>query len=149
MTPKTLYRILAFAEAVTWTGLIAALISRAVAGPDFLTIAGSLHGFVFLAYGGVSLLVGIDRRWKPGLVVLAVVSAIVPYATIPVELWLAKRGLLEGDWRRDADGADRSFLDGLVRWFVRRPAVLVAVFAVLLVAIFVTLLVIGPPGGRH
>lgn len=149
MTPKTLFRVVAFAEAVTWTLLIAALISRAVGGADLVTVAGGIHGFVFLSYAGISLLVGIDRRWRVGTVVLAVASAVVPYATIPVELWLARRGLLDGDWRRDADGADRSFLDGLVRWFVRRPAVLVAVFAVLLVAIFVTLLVIGPPGGRH
>jgi integral membrane protein len=149
VTPKTLFRVVAFAEAVTWTLLIAALISRAVGGADLVTVAGGIHGFVFLSYAGISLLVGIDRRWRVGTVVLAVASAVVPYATIPVELWLARRGLLDGDWRRDADGADRSFLDGLVRWFVRRPAVLVAVFAVLLVAIFVTLLVIGPPGGRH
>lgn len=149
MTPKTLFRLVAFAEAVTWTLLIAALISRAVGGPDFVTIAGGIHGFVFLSYAGVSLLVGIDRRWPVGTVVLAVVSAIVPYATIPVELRLARRGLLDGDWRRDAGGADRSFLDGLVRWFVRRPAVLVLVFVVILVAMFVTLLTIDPPGGRH
>ncbi len=149
MTPKTLFRVVAFAEAVTWTGLIAALISRAVAGPDFLTIAGGLHGFVFLTYAGISLLIGIDRRWKVGHVVLAVVSAIVPYATIPVELWLAKRGLLEGDWRRQPDGRDRSFLDALVRWFVNRPWVLVVVFVVVVVGMFVTLLIIGPPGGRH
>jgi integral membrane protein len=149
MTPKLIFRIVAIAEAITWTGLIAALISRAVAGPDFLTIAGSLHGFVFLSYAGISLLVGIDRRWKTGIVVLAVVSAIVPYATIPVELWLARRGLLEGDWRREADGSDRSFLDGLVRWFVNRPWVLVVVFVLVLVTLFVSLLIIGPPGGRH
>lgn len=149
MTPKTVFRVVAIAEAITWTGLIAALISRAVGGPEFVTIAGGLHGFVFLTYAGISLLVGIDRRWPVGTVVIAVVSAIVPYATIPVELWVARRGLLEGAWRRDPDGADRSFLDGLVRWFVRRPWVLVAVFVVVLVTIFVTLLVIGPPGGRH
>lgn len=149
MTPKALFRVVAIAEAITWTLLIAALVSRAVGGADLVTVAGGIHGFVFLAYAGVSLLVGIDRRWPTGTVVIAVLSAIVPYATIPVELWVARRGVLEGAWRRDPDGADRSFLDGLVRWFVRRPAVLVAVFAVVLVAIFATLLVIGPPGGRH
>jgi hypothetical protein len=82
--------------------------------------------------------------------VLAVASAIVPYATIPVDRALDRREKLDGDWRREPDPAspDRTPLDALVRWFVRRPAVLIAVFAVLLVAIFATLLALGPPGGR-
>lgn len=115
-----------------------------------VTIGGGIHGFVFLAYADVALLVGIDRRWRPGLVVLAVVSAIVPFATIPVERVLDRRGQLNGAWRREPDPAspDRTPLDALVRWFVRRPGVLIAVFAVLLVAVFATLLMLGPPGGR-
>lgn len=151
MSPKRLYRVVAIAEAITWTLLIAALILRAVGVTDLgVTIAGGIHGFVFLAYAGIALLVGIDRRWRAGVVVGAVASAIVPYATIPVDVALDRRGLLDGEWRREPDAAapDRSFLDPLVRWFVRRPAVLVAVFVVVLIAIFTTLLILGPPGGR-
>lgn len=149
MTPKLLFRVVAVAEAITWTLLITGLVLRATTGWALgVTIGGGIHGFVFLAYAGIALLVGIDRRWKPGLVVLAVASAVVPYATIPVDVALDRRGKLDGAWRTDPDGADRTPLDALVRWFVRRPAVLVAVFAVLLVAIFTTLLLLGPPGGR-
>jgi len=149
VTPKLLFRIVAFAEAVTWTLLISALISRAVGGPDFVTIAGGIHGFVFLSYAAVSLLVGIDRRWKAGAVVGAVAAAIVPYATIPVEIAVQRRGMLEGDWRREDTGDDRTPLDALVRWFVRRPVVLAVVAVLAVIALFVTLLIIGPPGGRH
>lgn len=148
MTPKLLFRTLAIAEAITWTLLITGLVLRAVADlPIAVTIGGGIHGFVFLAYAGVALLVGIDRRWSPGAVVLAVASAVVPYATIPVDIWLHRRGRLDGAWRVDPDPAspDRTPLDALVRWLVRRPVVLVAIFAVLLVAIFTTLLAIGPP----
>jgi integral membrane protein len=151
VTPRLIFRIVAIAEAVTWTLLIAGLVLRATTGWALgVTIGGGIHGFVFLAYAGIALLVGIDRRWRPGLVVLAVASAIVPYATIPVDLALDRRGRLDGDWRREPDPAspDRTPLDALVRWFVRRPAVLIAVFAVLLVVIFATLLALGPPGGR-
>jgi integral membrane protein len=151
VTPRLLFRVVAIAEAVTWTLLIGGLVLRATTGwPLGVTIGGGIHGFVFLAYAGIALLVGIDRRWRPGLVVLAVASAIVPYATIPVDIALDRRGKLDGAWRRDVDPAfpDRTPLDALVRWFVRRPGVLIAVFAVLLVAIFATLLVLGPPGGR-
>ena len=152
MTPKLLFRVLAIAEAITWTVLIAALVLRASLGLDLaVTIGGGIHGFVFLAYAGVALLVGIDRRWHPGLVVLAVASAVVPYATIPVDVVLDRSGRLDGAWRRepDPDSPDRTPLDALVRWFVRRPAVLVAVFAIVLVVIFVVLLAAGPPGGTH
>lgn len=149
MTPKLLFRIVAIAEAVTWTLLIAGLVLRATTGWGLgVTIGGGIHGFVFLAYAGIALLVGIDRRWSPGLVALTVAAAILPYATIPVDVALDRRGRLDGDWRREPDGADRTPLDALVRWFVRRPAMLVAVFAVLLVAIFATLIAVGPPGGR-
>lgn len=151
MTPKLLFRIVAIAEAITWTLLITALVVRATTGWALgTTIAGGIHGFVFLAYAGIALLVGIDRRWNAGLVVLAVVSAIVPYATIPVDVAYDRRGRLDGEWRTelDASAPDRTPLDALVRWFVRRPGALVAVFAVILVAIFTTLLAIGPPGGR-
>lgn len=149
MTPKQLFRVVAIAEAITWTLLIAGLVLRATTGWALgVTIGGGIHGFVFLAYAGIALLVGIDRRWSPGLVVLAVAAAVIPYATIPVDVALDRRGKLDGAWRRVADGADRTPLDALVRWFVRRPVVLIAVFAVLLVAIFATLLLLGPPGGR-
>jgi integral membrane protein len=151
VTPRLLFRIVAIAEAVTWTLLIVGLVLRATTGWALgVTIGGGIHGFVFLAYAGVALLVGIDRRWPAGLVVLAVASAIVPYATIPVDRALDRRGRLDGAWRREPDpaSADRTPLDALVRWFVRRPAVLIAVFAVVLVAIFATLLALGPPGGR-
>ena len=149
MTPKLLFRLVAVAEAVTWTLLIAGLVLRAATGESLgVTIGGGIHGFVFLAYAGIALLVGVDRRWSPGLVALAVATAVVPYATIPLDVVLDRRGKLDGSWRRESDGGDRTPLDALVRWFVRRPVALVAVFAVLLVAIFTTLVLIGPPGGR-
>jgi len=149
VTPRLLFRVVAVAEAITWTLLIAGLVLRATTGWTLgVTIGGGIHGFVFLLYAGIALLVGIDRRWSPALVALAVASAVVPYATIPVDLALDRRGRLDGSWRTEADGADRTPLDALVRWFVRRPGVLVAVFAVLLVAIFAILIAVGPPGGR-
>lgn len=150
MTPRTLFRLVAIAEAVTWTLLIAGLVLRATTGWTLgVTIGGGIHGFVFLAYAATALLVGIDRRWPASLVVLAVVTAVVPYATIPLEIVLRRRGRLAGDWRLELDAnGDRTPLDALVRWFLRRPAVLVVVAAVALVAIFTVLLLVGPPGGR-
>ena len=151
MTPKLLFRIVAVAEAITWTLLIVGLLLRATTGWAWgVTIFGGIHGFVFLAYAGIALLVGIDRRWSARLVALVVAAAVIPYATIPLDVARDRRGRLDGAWRTDPDAStpDRTPLDAIVRWFVRRPGVLVAVFVVILVAIFVALLTIGPPGGR-
>ncbi len=137
-TPQSLFRVLAIAEAISWTLLIGGLILRATQDwPLAVTIGGAIHGFVFLASGATSILV-------------AIVSAVVPYATIPVELWLARTGRLEGDWRLEPsdDPRDASWHDRLIRWFLNHARVLVALIALAVVALYVALLIIGPPGGR-
>lgn len=150
--PFTTFRLVAIAEAITWTLLIAGLILRATLGWDLATsIAGSIHGFVFLSYGATAILVSLNNRWRIAPTVLAVVSAVIPYATIPVERWLARRGLLAGEWRTadPAPGETQRWYDGLLRWFLRRPWVLVLLLVAAVVVLFVVLVTIGPPGGRH
>lgn len=154
MTPRSLFRTLAFAEAVTWTGLIIGILAKYVfapgeAGDLILRITGSVHGFVFLAFAATAVLLTINQRWNPGVGAIAIVSAIVPYATIPVELWLARSGRLEGAWRLEPtdDPRDEHWIDRTFRWFIRRPWL----FGILLVAaiavLFTVLLILGPPGG--
>jgi integral membrane protein len=148
MTPKLLFRAAAIAEAITWTLLITGLILRATTGWALgVTIGGGIHGFVFLAYGATAVLVAVNQRWNPGVAALAIVSAVVPYATIPVEIALARSGRLEGAWRRDAtaDPRDNHWFDRLVRWFIRHPWLLLALIAVAVVVLFVVLLTVGPP----
>ncbi len=150
-TPDRLYRVLAIAEAITWTLLIGAIIARALGAPSIVvTIGGGIHGFVFLAYGATALLVAVHQRWHVGVAILAVASAVVPYATIPMEIWLHRTGRLAGAWRLEAtdDPRDRRWYDRLMRWFLRRPVVLVLLLAVAIVALYVILLIAGPPGGK-
>ncbi|MCS0498853.1 DUF3817 domain-containing protein [Protaetiibacter mangrovi] len=150
-TPSTLFRTLAIAEAISWTGLIAALVARAVVGESpAVTIAGAIHGFVFLSYGATAVLVALNNRWRVGPAVVAVASAIVPYATIPTELWLARSGRLAGVWRTEPalDRVDARWYDAPLRWFLRHPWVLGALILLAVAAIYVVLLLIGPPGGR-
>ncbi len=151
-SPLTLFRTLAFAEAVSWTLLIAGLILRAVLGWDLaVTIGGGIHGFVFLSYGATVVLVALNSRWRLWPTVAALVSAIVPYATIPAEILLHRRGLLRGGWRTDppAGAPDARWYDLPLAWFLRRPWVLFLGLAVVIVAVFAALLLVGPPGGSH
>lgn len=150
-TPLTLFRTLAIAEAISWTLLITGLIVRATT--DFalaVTIGGGIHGFVFLSYGATAVLVSMNNRWRPGPTAFAIVSAVIPYATIPAEIWLHRRGLLAGSWRlaETDDPRDRTWHDRLLRAMLRHPWVLGLLIAVAVVLIFVVLLIIGPPGGR-
>ncbi len=151
-TPKRLYLVLAIAEACTWTLLIAALITRATVGiePAVLTAIGGLHGFVFISYGATAILIAINQRWHPLVALLAVVSAIVPYATIPFEIVQSRRGALNGDWRLTAtdDPRDKHWFDRFVRWFLNRPILFVLVLVVAIALVFTALLIAGPPGGR-
>jgi len=150
MTPRTVYRVVAIAEAITWTMLIGGLIIRAIE-PDLriaVTIGGGTHGFVFLAYAATALFVALHQRWNLGIAFVAVGAAVIPYATIPVHLWLHRSGRLEGAWRTQPgdDPRDHRPIDRLVSWVLRHPIPLVALAAVAVIAVFVILLLNGPPG---
>ncbi|MFE6965278.1 DUF3817 domain-containing protein [Agromyces sp. NPDC057679] len=148
LTPKGLYRALAFAEAVTWTILIVAMILKYAAGIEWaVLVGGSIHGFVFLAYAFQSVLVGVNQRWNVGRIAFAVLTAIVPYATVPFDLWLVRKGHLEGDWRFEATDhpADGNWVNRLLRWFLARPLLLTVLAVVGIAALFAALLMIGPP----
>jgi integral membrane protein len=147
--PARLFRILAIAEAITWTILISAMIARALGADGIVvTVGGGIHGFIFLAYGATALLVALNQRWHLGVAVVAVGSAVIPFATIPTEIWLQRSGRLRGPWRLEAsdDPRDRRWHDRLMRWFLRRAWVLGSLLVVAIVALYVVLLLVGPPG---
>ncbi|MCU1446483.1 DUF3817 domain-containing protein [Cryobacterium sp.] len=154
MSPRLLYRTLSIAEAITWTLLITGMLLKYVFAPgEFgdaaVRVAGFVHGLVFLAYGITAVLVGVNQHWRPRLMLVAVATAVVPYATIPFDRWLERRDLLAGDWRSDAtdDPRDHTVASRLLRVGLARPVLFASVLAVGLVAVFTTLLVVGPPGG--
>ncbi|HXF03644.1 MAG TPA: DUF3817 domain-containing protein [Arthrobacter sp.] len=148
MSPRTLFRTVAFAEAVTWTLLLAALLLRALV-PDArvaVSIAGGLHGFVFLCYVVSTCFTWVNQKWAAGRGALAVLSAAVPYATIPVEKSMDRRGLLGDIWRLGAGGDQpRGFLEKLQAGVLARPVAAIAVVLVAVAAVFSFLLFMGPP----
>lgn len=150
-TPLNLFRVLAVAEAISWTLLIAGLIVRATTDLAVaVTVGGGIHGFVFLSYGATAVLVAKNQRWGAWPTIVAIASAVIPYATIPTELWLHRSGRLAGAWRLQAteDPRDAAWHDRLMRWFLNRAWLLAVLIAVAVVALYVVLLLVGPPGGR-
>src|SRR5690606_13873618 len=69
-SPRTFYRLVAVAEAITWTLLIAGLLLKYVfdSGDLGVRVGGTIHGFVFLVYGATAILVGVNQRWPVGLI---------------------------------------------------------------------------------
>ncbi|WP_382310100.1 DUF3817 domain-containing protein [Herbiconiux sp. UC225_62] len=150
MTPRRLFQSFAIAEAVTWALLLTGMLLKYVArvGDWPVSVAGALHGFVFISYVIVVVVLAVNQRWRPAVALLAGASAIVPFATIPVEIAFARRGLLAGPWRRTAgdDPRDRRISDRALRAALARPAVTVTLLAVAAAGLFAALLVAGPPG---
>jgi integral membrane protein len=154
VSPRLLYRTVAIAEAITWTILIGGMLLKYVFAPgEFgdaaVRVGGFVHGLVFLAYGITAVLVGVNQHWRPRVMLVALATAVVPYATIPFDRWLERRSVLTGGWRREAtsDPRDHTPASRLLRVGLARPVLFASVLAVGLVAVFTTLLVLGPPGG--
>ncbi|TAM71077.1 MAG: DUF3817 domain-containing protein [Microbacteriaceae bacterium] len=151
ITPHRFFRVVAIAEAITWTLLIAGMLLKYVGGLGALPvlIGGSIHGFVFITYALTAVLVGVNQRWSVKLIVGAVLTAILPYATIPFDVWLDRRDKLAGDWHREAtdDPRDHTRVRALLRWFLRHPGVLVTLFVISIIVIMTAFLLVGPPGG--
>ncbi|QIV88519.1 DUF3817 domain-containing protein [Glutamicibacter mishrai] len=152
MSPSSLYRTIARAEAVTWTLLIVAMILKygIKVGDWPVSIAGFIHGFVFLTYIVAAILVGMNQRWSKVLILGAAATSVIPFLTIPFDKWLERKGKLVGPWRKEASDhpADQRWTDSTMRWLVARPMLTSITLFVVIVAVFSTMLVMGPPGGR-
>lgn len=150
MTPRTLFRTFSIAELFTWAGLITALILRASHGIDIVPVAGGMHGFVFLCYVVTTVFVWVNQKWSFGLGSTGVALSVVPFATLPFEIWADRRGMLDGGWRLAPDGdAPEGFIEHVQSRVLRHPLLAVIALLALVTAAFVTLLILGPPIPRN
>lgn len=91
-----LFAIVAFIEALTWAGLLIGMYLKYVSGTTDMGVwlFGRLHGAAFLLYVAVAFVAGARLRWPMWALLVAVLAAIPPLATLPVEYWFRRRGLL-------------------------------------------------------
>lgn len=145
-SPRRLYRVLATAEAVTWTLLLVGMFLKYVTGTTELgvRIGGMLHGVVFIAYGLATLGVWVDGRWSSRQGLVALGSAIPPLATLWAERWLGRSGLPATSWRLSTESAVTG-PEKVVAQLLRHPAAAL-LLGVVAVALLTTIaLAIGPP----
>jgi integral membrane protein len=108
---RTAFRAVAFAEALSWLGLLVGMFFKYVTETSEagVKIFGPIHGGIFLLYLAVTLWVARPFRWSPVVLLAALVSAIPPFATAIFEVWADRRGLIgAAPQNRSADGAQRS-----------------------------------------
>lgn len=149
LSPRTLFRIFAIAEMFTWAGLITALILRAVDVANIVPIAGGIHGFVFLCYAVSTIFVWVNQKWNVGLGLTGLLLAVVPFATVPFEVTVERRGLLDGGWRLAPGGDEpRGLIEHIQAWILRHLLLAIVLMVLAIVAVYIILLILGPPVPR-
>lgn len=146
MSPRVLFRGVAVAEALTWAGLLVGMYLKYV--PETTEVGvrvfGPLHGIAFIAFCLTTIVVGIDQQWRARRVLLGLVSALPPFATLLFEWYAERRAGLRGTWRLATD-APNAVPERVAAWLVRRPGqgLLAGVAAVGVLT--AAALAVGPP----
>ncbi|EHR62598.1 DUF3817 domain-containing protein [Saccharomonospora cyanea] len=93
-----LFRVVAIAEAFSWTGLLVGMFLKYVVelGEGGVPVLGMVHGVLFVLYLVTTLAVARPLGWRFGTVVLALLASIPPLFTWLFEKWALRRGKLDG-----------------------------------------------------
>lgn len=148
VTPKLLFRQVAVAEAITWALLLIGMFLKYVTETTDLgvRIFGMGHGIVFISYGLVALATWVNQKWSLRTGLLALVSAVPPFATILFDRSAESAGQLEGPWRFAAGGETPSSVpERVLAWLTRNPALAAVVLAVAVAGLTGVALFVGPP----
>ena len=91
-----LFAVIAFFEACTWAGLLVGMFLKYVTGTTEMGVwlFGRLHGGAFMLYVAMTIVAAISLRWKWWVALLALLAAIPPLVTVPLEFWLHRTGRL-------------------------------------------------------
>lgn len=87
-----IFRLTAFGEALGWTLLISGIIISRYVFPGnntAVTIAGQLHGSLFLAYLGAIIFVSKSLGWSKTKTLIALLASIPPFGTLVFEQIIA------------------------------------------------------------
>ncbi|MDQ3039497.1 MAG: DUF3817 domain-containing protein [Pseudomonadota bacterium] len=91
-----LFAVAAIIEGITWTGLLLGMWLKYSAEGSHVGVwlFGRLHGAAFLFYVATTVFVGVRQRWPAWVLLLALLAAIPPLVTIPLEMLFRRSGRL-------------------------------------------------------
>ena len=84
------FRLIAFAEAVSWVGLLTGMYFKYLGSPQTevgVKVFGPIHGGIFIAFVVSALLVGIAFKWGAVTWLLALLGSIVPLGSVIFLIW--------------------------------------------------------------
>lgn len=147
LTPKKLHLAAAILEFFTWTFLIIGMILKYSGVTDAVTpIAGGVHGFGFLCFVVLTVIVWVNNRWPAGVGIAGLAVSLIPWAALPYSLWAERRGYLDGGWRfTNPDETPRTLPDKALAQVVRHPIRSMLIVLILVAIVFAVLLAIGQP----
>lgn len=149
MTPHKLHRTAAILEMVTWSLLILGMVLKYSGTTDaVIPITGSIHGFGFLCFVVMTVLIWINNRWNPVLGLVGLVVSVIPFAAWPFAVWADSKGNLDGGWRfrdTDATASPKGPFDWALYQAVRYPARSIIIIVIAVAVVFSVLLFLGPP----
>ena len=147
MTPRTTFRALAVAEAVTWGLLLTGMFLKYVTETTELGVRvfGMVHGVVFIAYCLVTVVVAVDQRWSLPRTALGLVAAVPPFATLLFEAYAERRDLLGAQWLSRPDSP--SALQRSVCWLLEHYRLAIGLLVAAVAGLTALALVVGPPVG--
>ena len=82
------FRVASLVEGCSY--LVILCVTLGLISRDFVVTLGMLHGGLFIVYVLLSLVVAYKQGWSVTVWLLLFVSALIPLAFIPVELFLQK-----------------------------------------------------------
>jgi len=98
---RALFRTIAFAEAVSWAGLLVAMVLKWIVQDDphaglegGVPIMGPIHGAMFIGYVVMCLLARRAFGWSTRTTLVALAAGIPPFLTAVFEAKADRRGLL-------------------------------------------------------
>ncbi len=146
MSPRRLYRGVAFAEAITWGLLLTGMFLKYVTETTELGVRvfGMLHGIVFISYCVTTVVLWLDQKWSVSRLLLGLAAAIPPFATVPFERYAERSGLLSDEWRLRSAEPD-GLLESIAGWLLRRPLQGAVVALVAVAGLTAVALLLGPP----
>ncbi|ORV83569.1 DUF3817 domain-containing protein [Mycolicibacterium iranicum] len=89
------FRLIAFAEAVSWAGLLIGMYFKYLGTPQTeigVKVFGPIHGGIFMAFVVAALAVGIAVKWRIGTWLLALLASIVPLGSVIFLIWADRTG---------------------------------------------------------
>ena len=85
----------ALLEGITWAGLLLGMVLKYQWQiTEGVWLFGRLHGLAFIIYVVVAVMTGVRLRWPLWALLLALLAAVPPLVTVPLEWWYRRRGLL-------------------------------------------------------